>query len=151
MSTEESGDKESTRGQTQFHCDGTRDTNAAANTSMRDAEISDFKDHLAVFLTVKSTVHRGSIPQFIASDTVEHSWSRVQAYVDAYNVRPAIDSNPVPRALRVLRQSDDHRGVAAFLSESEWSLEERALARLYEDDDSFHLIVADTDEMPADG
>lgn len=153
MSKQESGDdgdEESTQGQTQFRFDDTRDIDAAADTSMIDAEIRDFKDHLAVFLTIRSAVHRGSIPQFITSDTAEHSWSRVQAYVDAYNVQPAIDSNPVPRALRVLRQSDDHRGVAAFLSESEWSLEKRALARLYEDDDSFHPIVIDTDEMPDD-
>lgn len=112
---------------------------------MSESEIADMKDHLAIFLTVRSAVTRGTIPEFITEQTTQDAWSRVQAYIDAYDVQPTLKHNPVPRALTLLRHgdSDTHLDVATFLSESEWNIEKQAIEREYETDESFYPVIGD--------
>lgn len=120
----------------------------ASDTQMTSDEVSDFQDHVAIMITLKSAVNRGSIPALLADETAQHSWNRVEAYIDAYDVDPALTDNPVPRARTALTQSEsDERGIViSFLSDAEWKVEERALNRAYRDDESFHFVVTTHDQ-----
>jgi hypothetical protein len=117
------------------------DLEAASDTPMTEEEIEDFKDHVAVVMMIQSTTNRGAIPTKLVQDVGDHSWSRVAAYLDAYNPEPSLQENPISRATRVLGDSDEYSWVVSLLSQSGWKQEKREFERAYQDDDSFHFTV----------
>jgi len=121
------------------------ETLAAEDTPIADNELEDFRDHLSVVITLMHCRNRGTIrPQYPqADDTLAASFARMQAYLDAYNVEPELEENPVPRAVDVMQNKHQLGDCVAALSQEEWKKEGKMLELAYSGGPYYPIISED--------